>query len=152
MAAGKRKLAGAGLATHSTKHSRNDQTRVEADDSSNDSMLASDDSDAESDSSMHDADELKLAGENHESGVGGSTERNKARGATNAEIMALNEASLLFKSNLFKLQIDELLSETLVTAGSKVTRDLDAALKQIRDVLVAMDSTKEMTVDAATNL
>ncbi|KAJ2471477.1 hypothetical protein IWW56_006326, partial [Coemansia sp. RSA 2131] len=119
MAAGKRKLAGAGQAAPFTKHSRNDQTRVEADYSSNESMLSSDDSDAESDSSMHEADELKLAGENHESGTSGGTERSKTRGATNAEIMALNEASLLFKSNLFKLQIDELLGETLVTAGSK---------------------------------
>ncbi|KAJ2782247.1 U3 snoRNP protein [Coemansia javaensis] len=67
----------------------------------------------------------------------------------NAEIMALNEASMLFKSNLFRLQIDELLGETAVAAGSRATRGLDAALKQIRDVLVGLEGTGELTVEAA---
>ncbi|KAJ1719267.1 U3 snoRNP protein, partial [Coemansia biformis] len=81
-------------------------------------------------------------------------ERKKGTGTrpTNAEIMALNEASMLFKSNLFRLQIDELLGETLVAADTKPTRGLDAALKQIRDVLVSMEGTKEMSIDAAASL
>ncbi|KAJ1733229.1 U3 snoRNP protein [Coemansia sp. Benny D160-2] len=70
--------------------------------------------------------------------------------ATNAEIMALNETTLLFKSNLFKLQEDELLAETCVGAGSKATRGLDAALRQIRDALGSQDPVDEMGVRAAT--
>ncbi|KAJ2382480.1 U3 snoRNP protein, partial [Coemansia sp. RSA 2559] len=69
--------------------------------------------------------------------------------ATNAEIMALNETTLLFKGNLFKLQEDELLAETSVTAGSKATRGLDAALRQIRDAIEAQDAVGEMGVHAA---
>ncbi|KAJ2752355.1 U3 snoRNP protein, partial [Coemansia sp. BCRC 34490] len=70
--------------------------------------------------------------------------------ATNAEIMALNETTLLFKSNLLKLQEDELLAETCVGAGSKATRGLDAALRQIRDALGSQDPVDEMGVRAAT--
>ncbi|KAJ2858002.1 U3 snoRNP protein, partial [Coemansia erecta] len=71
---------------------------------------------------------------------------------TNAEIMALNETALLFKSNLFKLQVDELLTETLVTSNTKETRGLDAALKQIRDVLLTLKPVSEMSVDAASKM
>ncbi|KAJ2829515.1 U3 snoRNP protein [Coemansia erecta] len=157
MAAGKRKPAG--LATHSaTRSAKHSKTETSRADPSDESMASSDGSDAESDvanlsddsdEEMDGADEPKLAGENGD-GKGSRTAGHK-KTATNAEIMALNEASLLFKSNLFKLQIDELLGETQVQPNTKATRDLDAALKQIRDVLAAMESTKEMTVDAATN-
>ncbi|KAI9505218.1 Nrap protein [Coemansia spiralis] len=91
----------------------------------------------------------------HTSGVAEAQSHEHKRGLkakpTNVEIMALNETSLLFKSNLFKLQIDELLSEASVASGSKAMRGLDAALKQIRDELASMDSINEMTVDSATN-
>ncbi|KAJ1845242.1 U3 snoRNP protein, partial [Coemansia sp. RSA 486] len=81
-------------------------------------------------------------------------EKKKGLGSkpTNAEIMALNETALLFKSNLFKLQVDELLSETLVTSNTKETRGLDAALKQIRDVLLQLSPVAEMSVDAASKM
>ncbi|KAJ2582623.1 U3 snoRNP protein, partial [Coemansia sp. RSA 1804] len=52
--------------------------------------------------------------------------------------------------NLFKLQEDELLAETCVGAGSKATRGLDAALRQIRDALGSQDPVNEMGVRAAT--
>ncbi|KAI8320618.1 Nrap protein [Martensiomyces pterosporus] len=78
-------------------------------------------------------------------------ERGLNANPTNSEIMALNETSLLFKSNLFKLQVDELLSESAILANTKPTRALDAALKQIRDVLTSLDDQKEMSVDAAAN-
>ncbi|KAJ1795921.1 U3 snoRNP protein, partial [Coemansia sp. RSA 2598] len=71
---------------------------------------------------------------------------------SNAEIMALNETALLFKSNLFKLQVDELLAETLVAPNTKETRGLDAALKQIRDVLLSLKPVSEMPVDAASKV
>ncbi|KAJ1773422.1 U3 snoRNP protein [Coemansia sp. RSA 487] len=79
----------------------------------------------------------------------GQHKKNLDAKATNAEIMALNETTLLFKSNLFKLQEDELLTETSVAAGSKATRGLDAALRQIRDVLGAQGAVDEMGVRAA---
>ncbi|ORX74723.1 hypothetical protein DL89DRAFT_264534 [Linderina pennispora] len=61
------------------------------------------------------------------------------------------ERSLLFKTNLFKLQIEELLQESRVQASSKATRGLDAALRQLRDVVVGLDSVPEQSVDAAVN-
>ncbi|KAJ2456177.1 U3 snoRNP protein [Coemansia sp. RSA 2336] len=139
----KRKQASAELATQN-KHSRKTEHEEVEHSDSDESMGVSDGEDID----QMDEDEPKLAGEN---GTAKRTERRPGQTASNAEIMALNEASLLFKTNLFKLQVDELLNETMVTTGSKATRDLDAALKQIRDVLVAMESTKEMSVEAAVN-
>ncbi|KAJ2677224.1 U3 snoRNP protein [Coemansia sp. RSA 1085] len=140
----KRKHASTELATQK-KHSRKSEHEAVEHSDSDESMGVSDGEDM---SDHMDEDEPKLAGENS---TAKSTERRPGQTVTNAEIMALNEASLLFKTNLFKLQVDELLNETMVTSGSKATRDLDAALKQIRDVLVAMESTKEMSVEAAVN-
>ncbi|KAJ1960551.1 U3 snoRNP protein, partial [Dipsacomyces acuminosporus] len=71
---------------------------------------------------------------------------------TNSEMMALNETSLLFKSNLFKLQVDELLGESRILANTKPTKALDAALKQTRDVLTSLENRDEMSVDSAANL
>ncbi|KAJ1883959.1 U3 snoRNP protein, partial [Kickxella alabastrina] len=127
-----------------------------------DSLSASEDSDADrsgSDIEMGDS-ETKLAGENTGNGDGDNDNDTAAAGkqhrggkaATNSEIMALNEAALLFKSNLFKLQADELLGEALVVAGTKETRGLDAALRQIREVLVALEEVPAVDVDAASNL
>ncbi|KAJ1942998.1 U3 snoRNP protein, partial [Kickxella alabastrina] len=122
-----------------------------------DSLSASEDSDADSsgsDTEMGDG-ETKLAGENTGDGDDNAAAGKQHRGgkaATNSEIMALNEAALLFKSNLFKLQADELLGEALVVAGTKETRGLDAALRQIREVLVALEEVPAVDVDAASNL
>ncbi|KAJ2769086.1 U3 snoRNP protein, partial [Coemansia linderi] len=41
--------------------------------------------------------------------------------------------------------------ETSVAANTKPTRGLDAALKQIRDVLTSLDDVKEMSTDSASN-
>ncbi|KAJ1947830.1 U3 snoRNP protein, partial [Linderina pennispora] len=77
--------------------------------------------------------------------------KDKVSKVTGAEVLALNEASLLFKTNLFKLQIEELLQESRMQANSKATRGLDAALRQLRDVVVGLDSVPEQSVDAAVN-
>ncbi|KAJ2812331.1 U3 snoRNP protein, partial [Coemansia furcata] len=126
-------------------------------DSDDDSQLGGGD-DIQLDDDDDDDEEMAepmLAGEN----AGGSSESTKTEGKkgqagskpTNAEMMALNETSLLMKSNLFKLQVDELLSETMVAGNSKATRGLDAALKQIRDVLTSLSDVGEMSTDAASN-
>ncbi|KAJ2843696.1 U3 snoRNP protein, partial [Coemansia brasiliensis] len=151
----KRKQASAELAaTHNkAKHSKLkpvEQQAVDEHSDSDESMGVSDSNDEGMSDEMDEAeDEPKLAGEN--GATAKSSERKSGQPVTNAEIMALNEASLLFKTNLFKLQVDELLNETVVASGSKATRELDAALKQIRDTLVAMESTNEMSVEAAVN-
>ncbi|KAJ2635598.1 U3 snoRNP protein [Coemansia sp. RSA 1286] len=107
--------------------------------------------DDDEDEGEHDEDEeSRSAGDINKTHV----EKKKGLGSkpTNAEIMALNETALLFKSNLFKLQVDELLSETLVMSNTKETRGLDAALKQIRDVLLQLSPVAEMSVDAASKM
>ncbi|KAJ2824323.1 U3 snoRNP protein, partial [Coemansia furcata] len=130
-------------------------------DSDDDSQLGGgDDSQLDDDDDDDDDEEMAepmLAGEN--TGGSGSSESTKTEGKkgqagskpTNAEMMALKETSLLMKSNLFKLQVDELLSETMVAGNSKATRGLDAALKQIRDVLTCLGDVGEMSTDAASN-
>ncbi|KAJ2415615.1 U3 snoRNP protein [Coemansia sp. RSA 2530] len=134
--------------------------RAAADEASDIDMASdSDDNSQHSEGSDDDNDEEMaepmLAGENASSeGATKTPEHKKGHPGgkpTNAEIMALNETSLLFKSNLFKLQVDELLSETSVAANTKPTRGLDAALKQIRDVLTSLDDVKEMSTDSASN-
>ncbi|KAJ1884498.1 U3 snoRNP protein, partial [Coemansia sp. S17] len=130
-------------------------TQVEADEASDIDMASDSDDSQINDNDDEEMAEPMLAGENASSENTTKTDEHKKGhpGAkpTNAEIMALNETSLLFKSNLFKLQVDELLSETSVAANTKPTRGLDAALKQIRDVLTSLGDVKEMSTDSASN-
>ncbi|PIA19664.1 Nrap protein [Coemansia reversa NRRL 1564] len=114
--------------------------------SSDDSEIEDSDSDKEMDDVT---DEPRLSGENASSSTG--TQRHVRQGPTNAEVMALNEASMLYKTNLFKLQIDELLSETAMTGDTKATTELDDVLKRVRDELVLIEDTGEMSVEKATN-
>ncbi|KAJ2007715.1 U3 snoRNP protein, partial [Coemansia thaxteri] len=133
-----------------------DPSDVDMASDSNDEQFASEESSR--DEEIEDEDEAMaepmLAGENS-SGKEESKDLEHKRGAgakpLHAEIMALNESSMLAKSNLFKLQMDELLSETSVAANTKPTRGLDAALKQIRDSLTSLSSVSEMSTDAASN-
>ncbi|KAJ2726991.1 U3 snoRNP protein [Coemansia sp. Benny D115] len=115
-----------------------------------------DDDDDQNDMDVDSADrEPMLAGENTgQKSSARSSDGKKKGGAqpTNAEIMALNEAALLFKSNLFKLQVDELLTESLVLPGTKDTRGLDAVLRQVREVIMSLAPVAEMSVDAAKNM
>ncbi|KAJ2742047.1 U3 snoRNP protein [Coemansia sp. BCRC 34301] len=124
-------------------------------DESSDVDMVSDSEDSQIDGD-DDMAEPMLAGESASSGkmVSDGIDHKKGPSGskpTNSEMMALNETSLLFKSNLFKLQMDELLGETSIAANTKRTRGLDAALKQIRDVLTLLDDVKEMSTDAASN-
>lgn len=66
---------------------------------------------------------------------------------TNTEIMSLNETTLLYKSNLFQLQIDELLKET----QAKPSKKLSSHLQTIRNTLMALDPIPGMSADAANN-
>ncbi|KAJ2764486.1 U3 snoRNP protein, partial [Coemansia nantahalensis] len=159
MAAAKRKAGGGSLPA--AKHSATKAAPAAAAAESDADMASSDEDGSAaggSDEEMADGDEEPAASVNNDgsgadaAAAGAEHKKRTGARATNAEVMALNEASMLFKSNLFRLQIDELLGETLVAANTKETRGLDAALKQIRDVLMAAESTKELTMDAAANL
>ncbi|KAJ1797239.1 U3 snoRNP protein [Coemansia sp. RSA 2399] len=146
-------------ASHHPQPSRAvDQSDHEMASSGDEDMHNSHDDDVDEEMAGSDDDDDDMNGEDPEPHDGTSTVGKNSSGphkksldakATNAEIMALNETTLLFKGNLFKLQEDELLAETSVTAGSKATRGLDAALRQIRDAIEAQDAVGEMGVHAA---
>ncbi|KAI9228167.1 MAG: Nrap protein-domain-containing protein [Piptocephalis tieghemiana] len=61
---------------------------------------------------------------------------------TAEEMFSLQETSNLFASNLFRLQMDELLKEVTVPAPgtSSTTRPLDLALRSLKDILLALPS------------
>ncbi|KAJ2799153.1 U3 snoRNP protein [Coemansia guatemalensis] len=168
--AGKRKTAVAGLperaristnkaksggfrAAKGNKAAKQDDSDVDmasASSGEGDSSDASEIEASDSDKEMEDvADEPRLSGENASNSTG--TQKHGRQGPTNAEVMALNEASMLYKTNLFKLQIDELLSETAVTSDTKATGELDDVLKRVRGELVLMEDTGEMSVEKAVN-
>ncbi|GAB5361505.1 hypothetical protein AAMO2058_000718800 [Amorphochlora amoebiformis] len=76
---------------------------------------------------------------------------------TTEELINLKETALLFKSNLFKLQIDELLREVTPAAvpdiddGRKASAPLDKYLRELKSVLVAMPS-KDVTLKPKTSV
>ncbi|KAJ1950059.1 U3 snoRNP protein [Linderina macrospora] len=133
------------------------RAQVEESESEEDRFVMSEDdsegSEAEEEQEEQEEEEDDLSAENsgRQTTKQESHSKDKATKVTGAEVLALNEASLLFKTNLFKLQIQELLKESSVHANSKATRALDAALRQIRDVVTSMDAVKEQSVDAAVN-
>ena len=56
---------------------------------------------------------------------------------TNEEMHRLTQTSELFKSNLFKMQMDELLEEVSVSSGKK--RRIDGCLQQMKQILDQME-------------
>ncbi|KAJ2556923.1 U3 snoRNP protein [Coemansia sp. RSA 1933] len=148
------KGAVAGQKTGGSASRQPPQSSQAADPSDHEMASSEDDEMAGSDDDEGD-EEMTEEPESHRDGDAGGKDSNPHRKggleakATNAEIMALNETTLLFKSNLLKLQEDELLAETQITAGSKATRGLDASLRQVRDVLESLDTVSGMGVHAA---
>ncbi|KAJ1722214.1 U3 snoRNP protein [Coemansia erecta] len=54
------------------------------------------------------------------------------------DVLALHEAAVAVRSNVLRLQTESLLDEALVVAGSRATRGLDAALRQLRGTLLGL--------------
>ncbi|KAJ3021439.1 hypothetical protein HKX48_008533 [Thoreauomyces humboldtii] len=65
---------------------------------------------------------------------------------TNDEIQNLKETTDLFKSNLFKLQIDELLGEVKLDQTNSRTTALEKALRTIKGTLDSVDDIPERTL------
>ncbi|KND02445.1 rRNA-processing protein UTP22 [Spizellomyces punctatus DAOM BR117] len=68
---------------------------------------------------------------------------------TNEEIQQLKETTDLFKSNLFKLQIDELLKEVRIDYSK--TTALEKALRKIKDILDSLSDIPEVSVADGTS-
>ncbi|KAJ1917766.1 U3 snoRNP protein [Mycoemilia scoparia] len=71
------------------------------------------------------------------------------RPPTAEEMMVLSETSHLYRSNLFRLQMDELLNETKIDRSSKGFKSLDMALKKIRQTLMNSNPIKSQPINAA---
>lgn len=63
---------------------------------------------------------------------------------TNEEIQGLQESAELFKSNIFKLQIEELLKE--VQIDYKKAQPLEAALRKLKDIFDKTPAHNELSV------
>jgi len=75
------------------------------------------------------------------SGVKGSA---LYKAPTNEEIQGLQESSDLFKSNIFKLQIEELLKE--VQVDYKKAHPLESALRKLKEIFDKTPAHKELLV------
>ncbi|KAG0049577.1 hypothetical protein BGZ83_005586 [Gryganskiella cystojenkinii] len=110
------------------------------------------DSDAEDDEEMEEEqDEFMAAAEfdasskaQRASGAKGGSALYKA--PTNEEIQGLQESSDLFKSNIFKLQIEELLKE--VQIDYKKAQPLEAALRKLKEIFDKTPAHKELSLSA----
>jgi U3 small nucleolar RNA-associated protein 22 len=105
-------------------------------------------SDIEGDEAEDEQDEFMAAAEleassesQHPSGI-----KNKSlyKAPTNEEIQGLQESADLFKSNIFKLQIEELLKE--VQVDYKKTQPLEAALRKLKDIFDNTPAQSELSV------
>lgn len=65
---------------------------------------------------------------------------------TNDEIQGLQESSDLFKSNIFKLQIEELLKE--VQIDYKKAQPLEAALRKLKEIFDRTPAHQELSVSS----
>ncbi|CAI2197467.1 13218_t:CDS:2, partial [Funneliformis geosporum] len=78
----------------------------------------------------------------------GSKSSSIYKAPTNEEIQGLKEISGLFKSNIFKLQIDELLSE--VNLDYNATTRLENALHKLKQILENIKDKPELTITETT--
>ncbi|KAJ2892676.1 U3 snoRNP protein, partial [Coemansia aciculifera] len=151
-------MAAAAIGVAAKRKAKAKAVAVVDDEASSDVDMASDGDDSSQLDNGDDDEDMAEDGEEEPLVVVAGGENNATKkeghaysGAHTGDVMALNESAMLFKSNLFKLQVDELLSSTVIGANTKATRGLDAALKQIRDALTALGDVKEMSTDAASN-
>lgn len=110
--------------------------------------MDSDDSDAEEQEYDEEQDEFMAAAELNAatkpqptSGVKNSS---LYKAPTSDEIQGLQESSDLFKSNIFKLQIEELLKEVVV--DYKKAQPLEAALRKLKEIFDRTPQHQELSV------
>ncbi|KAF9344020.1 hypothetical protein BGX26_004904 [Mortierella sp. AD094] len=108
------------------------------------------DSDAEEDDAEDDQDEFMAAAEHDASSKPqnpmGVKNSSLYKAPTNEEIQGLQESSELFKSNIFKLQIEELLKE--VQVDYKKSQPLEAALRKLKDIFDRTPEHQELSLSA----
>lgn len=111
-------------------------------------MAMDGDSDEEEEEIEEEQDEFMAAAEfdasskaQRSSGVKGSA---LYKAPTNEEIQGLQESSDLFKSNIFKLQIEELLKE--VQVDYKKAHPLESALRKLKEIFDKTPAHKELSV------
>lgn len=107
-----------------------------------------DDSDAEEQVYDEEQDEFMAAAELNATSKPqpGSGVKNSSlyKAPTNDEIQGLQESSDLFKSNIFKLQIEELLKEVVV--DYKKAQPLEAALRKLKEIFDRTPQHQELSV------
>jgi U3 small nucleolar RNA-associated protein 22 len=90
-----------------------------------------------------------MAAAEHEASSGSPLDaKNKSlyKAPTNEEIQGLQESADLFKSNIFKLQIEELLKE--VHIDYKKAQPLEAALRKLKDIFDKTPAHHEVSVSS----
>ncbi|KAG0330997.1 hypothetical protein BG000_011298 [Podila horticola] len=109
-----------------------------------------DDSDAEEQVYDEEQDEFMAAAELNATSKPqpGSGVKNSSlyKAPTNDEIQGLQESSDLFKSNIFKLQIEELLKEVVV--DYKKAQPLEAALRKLKEIFDRTPQHQELSLSA----
>ncbi|KAF9960710.1 hypothetical protein BGZ65_011803, partial [Modicella reniformis] len=106
-------------------------------------------SDSEDNGAKDKQDDLMAAAEHEASSKSqhlGSVNKNSSlyKAPTNEEIQGLQESAELFKSNIFKLQIEELLKE--VQNDYKKVQPLEAALRKLRDIFDSTVAHRELSL------
>ena len=81
-----------------------------------------------------------------ESGNNNHNKHSRQRGPTKEELMELEFRASSFQSNLFKLQIDELLSELRVKYEKM--RKVETVLHQLKDIIMNIPNTQEQLVSS----
>ncbi|KAG0011689.1 hypothetical protein BGZ80_000504 [Entomortierella chlamydospora] len=111
------------------------------------------DSDAEEEEAEDEQDEFMAAAEHDASSKPqnpmGVKNSSLYKAPTNEEIQGLQESSELFKSNIFKLQIEELLKE--VQIDYKKSQPLEAALRKLKDIFDRTPEHQELSLSAIKN-
>lgn len=113
-----------------------------------DQAMESDDNNDDEDGDEDDQDEFMAAAEHDASSKPqnpmGVKNSSLYKAPTNDEIQGLQESSDLFKSNIFKLQIEELLKE--VQIDYKKAQPLEAALRKLKEIFDRTPAHQELSV------
>ncbi|KAF9428924.1 hypothetical protein BGZ94_000488 [Podila epigama] len=113
-----------------------------------DQEMNSDDSDAEEQVFDEEQDEFMAAAELNAASkpkpMSGVKNSSLYKAPTNDEIQGLQESSELFKSNIFKLQIEELLKEVVV--DYKKAQPLEVALRKLKEIFDRTPQQQELSL------
>ncbi|PVZ98639.1 hypothetical protein BB558_005354 [Smittium angustum] len=93
--------------------------------------------------------EVSVEAENHENKENKPEKKFVEGMPSNDELRALNETSKIFRSNLFKLQIDEMLLETKVVPQTSKTKELEMFLKKVTKALESSEPIPEAPLKKA---